>query len=415
MIKRRTRLAIAVVIVGGAAALAAIVVHTLLPGSVIASVDVGPGPGYAPVSLAVDAGTGVVYVGRQDGGVTLLSTRTGRALRTLPSSTSRPGAVSVAIAEGLGRVYLAHGYSWAGIPGNQLDILDARRQTLLYRRRVRNLAGYMVVDEPLNTLFVATQTGISRLDARTGRLLGWTWSSGPNGVVVDRRTQRVFVPVGGPGSVSMLDAHTGRVLRTVRISAEPHHIMLDERIGRVYVLSDDTTLSVIDTRTGALLATRTLRHVTGGFVGYGLGVDTPADRVIVCEGDRAHVLDARRVREVTTVDLGSGPFSGNCDVAVDEAVHVAYISSPSGLHAIDTRTGAVLSSQGAMALRGGQVAVDRVSHHVFVGGPHYGGGTALTIASSLVNQALYPLVHRQFWVPRSGAATWAVSTVRGTR
>jgi DNA-binding beta-propeller fold protein YncE len=356
-------------------------------------------------------------VGRQDGAVTLLSTRTGRALRTLPASTGQSGSVSVAVVEDLGRVYLAHGYNWAGIPGNEFDILDARRQTLLYRRRVRNLAGYMAVDEPLDTLFVATQTGISRLDARTGRLLGWTWSSGPNGVVVDRRTQHVFVPVGGPGSVSMLDAHTGRLLRTVRISAEPHHIALDERIGRVYVLSDDTTLSVIDTHTGALLATRTLRHFTGGFVvvGYGIGVDAPAGRVIVCEGDRAHVLDARRAREVTTVDLGSGPFSGNCDVAVDEAVHVAYISSPSGLHAIDTRTGVVLSLQGAMALRGGQVAVDAISHHVFVGGPHYGLGTALTIVSSFVNRAIYPLVHREFWDLRSGAATWVVSTVQGTR
>jgi DNA-binding beta-propeller fold protein YncE len=157
-------------------------------------------------------------------------------------------------------------------------------------------------------------------------------------------------------------------------------------------LSDDTTLSVIDTRTGALFATRTLRHVTGGFVGYGIGVDAPAGRVIVCEGGQAHVLDARRVREVTTVDLGSDPFNGNCDVAVDEAVHVAYISSPSGFHAIDTRTGAidtrtgaVLSSQGAMVLRGGQVAVDGVSHHVFVDGPHYRLGTALTIVSSFVN------------------------------
>src|SRR5205814_4006351 len=98
-------------------------------------------PGYAPLSLAVDAGSGVAYVGRQDGAVTLLSTRTGRALRTLPASTGRPGAVSVAVAEGLGRVYLAHGYTWVGIPGNELDILDARRQTLLYRRRVHNLAG----------------------------------------------------------------------------------------------------------------------------------------------------------------------------------------------------------------------------------------------------------------------------------
>jgi hypothetical protein len=170
---------------------------------------------------------------------------------------------------------------------------------------------------------------------------------------------------------------------------------------------------VIDTRTGALLATRTLRHFTGGFVGYGIGVDAPAGRVIVCEGGQAHVLEARRVREVTTVDLGSGPVNGNCDVAVDEVVHVVYLSSPSGLQAIDTRTGAVLSPQGAMALRGGQVAVDAVSHHVFVGGPHYGLGTALTIVSSVFNRALYPLVHREVWVPRSGAATWAVSTVRG--
>ena len=115
--------------------------------------------------------------------------------------------------------------------------------------------------------------------------------------------------------------------------------------------------------------------------------------------------DARRVREVTAVDLGSGPFNGNCDVAVDEAVHVAYISSPSGFHAIDTRTGAVLSSQGAMTLRGGQVAVDAVSHHVFVGGPHDGRGTVLAIVSSFVNRAIYPVVHRQFWVTGSGAAT----------
>jgi hypothetical protein len=72
-------------------------VHTLHLGPVIASVDVGPG--YVPVSLAVDTGMGVAYVGRQDGGATLLSTRTGRALRTLPASTGRPGAVSVARVE----------------------------------------------------------------------------------------------------------------------------------------------------------------------------------------------------------------------------------------------------------------------------------------------------------------------------
>ena len=168
-----------------------------------------------------------------------------------------------------------------------------------------------------------------------------------------------------------------------------------------------------------------------GDLGLASGVDGAGDRLddeVRCSSvveriskfvrqltTREYVLDARRVLEVTTVDLGSVPFSGNCDVAVDEAIHVAYISSPSGFHAINTRTGAVLSSQGAMALRGGQVAVDRVSHHVFVGGPHYGRGMALAIMSSFVNRAIYPVVHREFWVTGSGAATWAVSTVQGTR
>jgi hypothetical protein len=41
----------------------------------------------------VDASTGVAYVGRQDGALTLLATRTGRVLRALPASMGRPGAV----------------------------------------------------------------------------------------------------------------------------------------------------------------------------------------------------------------------------------------------------------------------------------------------------------------------------------
>jgi hypothetical protein len=99
------------------------------------------------------------------------------------------------------------------------------------------MARYMAVDEPHNTLFVATHADISRLDARTGRLLGWTWSSEPHTVVVDRHTQHVFVPVGGPGSVSMLDAHTGRLLRTVLMLLLPLQrltalVLLSPTIGR---------------------------------------------------------------------------------------------------------------------------------------------------------------------------------------
>ncbi len=406
---RRKRLAYALVAVGGIAVIAAVVLHTVLVGSVLASVDVGNGV-YAPLSVAVDSRSGVAYVGRQDGAVTLLDTHTGAALRTI-ATAGRTQSVSVAVAPGLRRVYLAHGYSASGVAGNELEILDARTRHVLYRRTVRNLTGDMAVDEPLHTLFVATQTGVSRLDARTGRLLGWTWSSGPNGLVVDRRTQHVFVPVGGRGSVTMLDARSGRVLRSVAVASDPHYIALDERLGRVYVLSYDTTLSVVDARTGKLLAARPLRPFAGGFVGYTLAADARAGRVVVCEGQRVHVLDGRTLAPVAVVDLGHGAFSGDCAVAVGEAAGVAYVSSPGGFKAIDTRSGAVLSSQGAIALSGGQVAVDAASHHVLVGGPHLGAETALGVAAGVVNGVM----HRQFWLAGSDGARWSVSTLATAR
>lgn len=170
-------------------------------------------------------------------------------------------------------------------------------------------------------------------------------------------------------------------------------------------------MSIIDTHSGKLLMARALRPFNGGFVGYDMAMDAAAGRVIICENARVHLLDALNLREVASIDLGSGIYTGNCAVAVDEGYHVAYVSSPGGFKAIDTRSGMVLSSQMGVILRGGQVAVDGVTHHVFVGGPHFGPQTAFAAAAALVNNAL----HRQFWITGSSGYTWAVSTIGAAR
>jgi DNA-binding beta-propeller fold protein YncE len=69
----------------------------------------------------------------------------------------------------------------------------------------------------------------------------------PTALAVDVHTRRVFVVNQGPlyrngagtawgyGSVSMLDATTGTLLRTTRVGQNPRAVAIDERTGRVFV------------------------------------------------------------------------------------------------------------------------------------------------------------------------------------
>ena len=143
----------------------------------------------------------------------------------------------------------------------------------------------------------------------------------PVAVVVDERTDRVFVvargplasapypePV-GPGSVSVLDAATGRLVRTIGVGVHPLQAALDPTAGRVYVLSEGAlskagglgpgSVSVLDAATGRLVRT------TGVGVGTAtLAVDTRRARAYALSLDPDSVY-------ITSVDLwaDNGPSS----------------------------------------------------------------------------------------------------------
>jgi YVTN family beta-propeller protein len=73
----------------------------------------------------------------------------------------------------------------------------------------------------------------------------------PPAVAVDARSGRVFVANKGPvdgnlvplgnGAVTVLDAHSGAVLRTVGVGTYPTAIAVDERAGRAFVVNASGT------------------------------------------------------------------------------------------------------------------------------------------------------------------------------
>ncbi len=196
----------------------------------------------------------------------------------------------------------------------------------------------------------------------------------PVAVAVDERIHRAFVlsqgPLGpkpypqpiGPGSVDMLDAATGRLLRTARVGVNPVQAALDTSANRLYVLSQRRdvndnavgpgSVSVLDAATGALVRTTQV-----GVGVMGMAVDDRRGRVFaLTQQGGVDVLDAvtgrllrvwRRVAVAPSATLAVSPRAGHLFVALGETCPPATNqddANPDCLQVYDDGTGRLLRS-----------------------------------------------------------------------
>ena len=219
-------------------------------GRVLASILPGPFPG----AIAVDAATNHVFVTiagpffKSPGAAVMFDARTGRMLRAIPAGVVPTQAV------------------------------------------VGGRTGHVFV---VNSAFASgnlTLSSLTMLDARSGRALRTIPLWGANGAYLSARTGRVFVTT-SYGTVIMLDARSGGIMRTIAGRAPfPFNsltVAIDDRRGRVYVATGGSVL-VLDATTGHVL--RTLR-VPGDIV----AVDAATGHAFVAaQGGQVSVLDLSR-------------------------------------------------------------------------------------------------------------------------
>lgn len=172
-------------------------------------------------------------------------------------------------------------------------------------------------------------------------------------VVADARLNRVFVLNQGDGSVSILDARSGAVLHTAPVGQSPGALALDDRTDRLFVVNRATdsngvlpiergSVSVLDARNGALL-----RTVAVGWDPIDVAVDEQRGDVLVVNRNTGNtaflrgrgsvsVLDARSGVVRRTITVGAAPVS----VAVDEPTGHAFVPCEGGtIPAPDTTWG----------------------------------------------------------------------------
>jgi len=176
-------------------------------------------------------------------------------------------------------------------------------------------------------------------------------ATNPIAITVDERTQRVFV-VGegppskpyylspsGPGSVSVLDATTGALVRTTRVGMDPVQAVLDMTAGRLYVLSQEPfesgttgpvrpgSVSVLDATTGALVRTTRV-----GINAVALAVDERHGRVFALARE-PQASDDPSSGDTSVLDAATGalirtfPRTGGTALAVSARTGRLFVAS----------------------------------------------------------------------------------------
>lgn len=127
---------------------------------------------------------------------------------------------------------------------------------------------------------------------------------GPDAIVYEPTTQRVFAFNGRGQSATVIDAHTNLVVATIALAGKPEFARADER-GNVFVNIEDTAeLARIDAHTATLTARWPLNHCQEP---SGLAIDVPHRRGFsTCGNETMAITNLDTGAAVASLPIGRG-------------------------------------------------------------------------------------------------------------
>jgi len=324
--------------------------------------------GYRPCAI-VDAGrAGHVFVAYSDattvtGAVLMLDAATGALPRVSATGAARCGAAPV-VDQRRGRVFF-------GGSDDSLSTLDAYSGQALYTVRLSGASGVsMVVDERSGRVFAAPADSgtVDVFDASNGRRLHTITLAGahpPLSLLVDPRAGRLLVIDQTASTVSTVDTRANALLKVSSVAPSPAAWALDgEAAGGRLLVGGDSSVDILDTRTGAVVHTVTLGERATRIL-----VDAATHHAFVLSADhlgptnKVYVLDTRTGRLVTTLALPGVPL----DAALDARHERLVVADQRGLiDILDTRTGRLIHALATVPSTMADVVIDAGAGRAFV-------------------------------------------------
>jgi len=186
---------------------------------------------------------------------------------------------------------------------------------------------------------------------------------GPDAIIYDPASKRVFTMNGRAGTATVIDAATGAVAGSITLGGRPEFPASDAA-GHVYVnLEDKSEVVELDSQKLTVLNTWPLAPCQSP---SGMAIDRAHRRLFIgCHNQLMAVMDADSGKVVATVPIGSGVDANRFDSGTqlafssngDGTLTVVHEDTPDSF----TVLGNIPTQQGARTME-----VDLATHHVYV-------------------------------------------------
>ena len=207
----------------------------------------------------------------------------------------------------------ATGYLWI-TRGNHLMVVDVDAGKVL-----KDITGLMGIH---GTAFVGGKAYVSEggankvsvFDSKSfAKLSEAATGTGPDGIMYDDASKRVFAFNGRSGDATAIDVATGKPAGNVALGGKPEAASSDGA-GTIFTnVENKNELVAFDAKT---LAVKGHYALTGCESPSGQAMDVAHSRIFaVCDGGVMTVTDAKSGKVVTTVKIGDGPDAARFDPA----------------------------------------------------------------------------------------------------
>jgi len=258
----------------------------------------------------------------------------------------------------------ATGYLWI-TRGSHLMVVDVDAGKVL-----KDITGLMGIH---GTAFAGGKAYVSEggankvsvFDAKSfAKLSEAATGTGPDGILYDEASKRVFAFNGRSGDATAIDTATGKPAGNVALGGKPEAASSDGA-GTIFTnVENKNELVAFDAKT---LAVKAHYPLTGCDSPSGQAMDVAHSRIFaVCDGGVMTVSDAKSGKVVTTVKIGDGPDAARFDAATglifssnggSGTMTVVHEDSPDKYTVLDN----VETAKGARTME-----LDSKSHRLFV-------------------------------------------------
>jgi YVTN family beta-propeller protein len=250
------------------------------------------------------------------------------------------GASPVAIDPGTGNVYVAN------LSDSSLTIVDGTSDRVIDAFDVGGGASHLVINPRTRRLYGITSTAIIEIDTATRTSRQIPVGRGLNSIAIDSDSDRIYVTDRSNDLLYTVDATQGVVLSAVSVGWMPAGVVIAPSARRVYVANlGDDTVTVIDTTTSAVIAT-----IPVGRHPQNIALDPVSQRVYVVNSDirppsergTVTVIDVAINAVIATIPVGYAPEF----ITVEAGTGLMYVSSgyDRNVSVVDLSTGSLIGT-----------------------------------------------------------------------